>query len=73
MGLMILSALIFLLTWMFLFLIIYFIPVIIAFIRNHNNIAAITVITVFLGWSFLGWLGALLWSLNSDIKNNENL
>lgn len=70
MGLLVL--LVFALIWVFIFLAIYFIPVIIAYIRNHNNIAAIAVLTIFLGWSFLGWLGALLWSLNSDIKENEN-
>lgn len=67
-----LILLVFALIWVFIFLAIYFIPVIIAYIRNHNNMAAIAVLTIFLGWSFLGWLGALLWSLNSDIKDNEN-
>lgn len=57
--------------WLFISLAIYFIPVIVAYIRKHNNILAITLLTIFLGWTFFGWLAALLWSLNSDIKDKE--
>ncbi len=59
-------------TWLFLSLAIYFIPVIVAYIRKHNNILAITILTVVLGWTFFGWLAALLWSLNSDTKEKED-
>ena len=58
-------------TWLFISLAIYFIPVIIAYIRRHNNILAITILTIFLGWTFFGWLAAVLWALNSDIKEEE--
>lgn len=58
-------------TWLFVFLTIYFVPVIVAYVRKHKNIVAITILTIFLGWSFLGWLGALLWSLNSDVETSE--
>ena len=57
--------------WLFVGLCIYFIPVIIAYIRKHNNIIAITILTIFAGWTFFGWLAAVLWSLNSDIKDRE--
>ncbi len=57
--------------WLFLSLAVYFIPVIVAYIRKHNNILAITLLTIFLGWTFFGWLAALLWSLNSDVKDKE--
>ena len=58
--------------WLFLSLAVYFIPVIVAYIRKHNNTLAITLLTVFLGWTFFGWLAALLWALNSDIKEKDN-
>ena len=58
--------------WLFLSLVVYFIPVIVAYIRRHNNTLAITLLTIFLGWTFFGWLAALLWALNSDIKDKEN-
>lgn len=62
-------------TWLFISLAIYFIPLIVAFIRKHNNIAAISILNIILGWTFFGWLAALLWSLNSDVQtikeNNE--
>ena len=58
-------------TWLFISLAIYFIPVIIAYIRKHNNILAITILTIFLGWTFFGWLAAVLWALNSDIKEED--
>ncbi len=57
--------------WLFLSLAIYFIPVIVGYIRKHNNLLAITLLTVFLGWTFFGWLAALLWALNSDVKDKE--
>ena len=58
-------------TWLFISLAIYFIPVIIAYIRKHNNILAITILTVVIGWTFFGWLAAVLWALNSDVKEKE--
>lgn len=58
-------------SWLFISLAIYFIPVIVAYIRKHNNLLAITIMTIFTGWTFFGWLAALLWALNSDTKDNE--
>lgn len=72
---MILASLIFMLfmlSWAFAFLALYFIPVIVAYSRKHNHILAIAILTLFLGWSFFGWLAALLWSLNSDIKKEDD-
>ena len=69
--LMLFAILFFCALWLFLALAVYFIPVVIAYIRKHNNILSITILTVFLGWTFFGWLAAVLWSLNSDIKEEE--
>lgn len=39
---------------------IYFIPTVIAFTRGSNLSAAVLVINLFLGWSILGWIAALV-------------
>ncbi len=39
----------------------YFVPSIIALKENHAHKVAIILINIFLGWTFLGWLGALAW------------
>jgi len=58
-------------TWLFISLAVYFIPVILAYVRKHNNLLPITLLTIFLGWTFFGWLAAVLWALNSDVKEKE--
>ena len=71
-DLLIILVAIFLLSWLFVFLAVYLLPCIIAYMRKHNNIVAILVLNLVLGWTFLGWLAALLWSLNSDIQGNDD-
>ncbi|MGQ3683919.1 MAG: superinfection immunity protein [Candidatus Loosdrechtia sp.] len=44
---------------------IYFIPTIVACNREHPSKAAIFVLNIFLGWTFLGWVIALVWSFTS--------
>jgi hypothetical protein len=41
----------------------YFVPTAVALRRRHPQIMAIVVLNLFLGWTFLGWLGALIWAL----------
>ena len=50
---------------------VYFIPVIVAYIRKHCDIIPIAILNIMFGWTFLGWLAALLWSLNSDIQEKD--
>ena len=40
----------------------YFFPAIIAAFRRHHNLLAIFLLNLFLGWSGLGWIGALVWA-----------
>jgi hypothetical protein len=47
---------------------IYFLPTIVAGRRYHNNMMAIFVVNLFLGWTFLGWVGALVWSCTNDVS-----
>jgi cytochrome c biogenesis protein CcdA len=42
--------------------ILYFLPSIIAGSRRHHNLAAIVLLNAFLGWTFIGWVAALVWS-----------
>lgn len=45
---------------MFCFL--YFLPAVNAKFRSHHNTKAIFAFNLFLGWTFLGWVIALVWS-----------
>lgn len=71
-GIIMVLLLLFLVTWLFVALGVYVLPIILAVVRKHQNVGAITLLTLFLGWTFLGWLAALLWSLNSDINKEED-
>lgn len=68
---LILLMILFLISWLFIAMVLYFIPLIVAHIRKHNNIIEIGILNVVLGWTFFGWLASLLWALNSDIKENN--
>jgi hypothetical protein len=45
-----------------IFGVLYLVPAIIAVIRAHHNAIAITVVNFLLGWTFLGWVAALVWA-----------
>ena len=47
-------------------LLLYLLPGIIASFRGNRNNAPIWVINIFLGWTFVGWVVALAWSLTND-------
>jgi hypothetical protein len=44
---------------------IYFLPSIIAVARHHHNALAIFLLNLFLGWTMLGWVGSLVWSVTA--------
>jgi hypothetical protein len=46
----------------------YFVPWIIALLRQHQSAGAIFVLNLFLGWTFLGWIVALVWSMTAVDK-----
>jgi len=48
----------------------YLLPTLIAAGRNHHNIGVVFVINAFLGWTFLGWVVALAWSV-SEVKPRD--
>lgn len=41
----------------------YFLPSIIACVRNHPSIVAIVLLNTLAGWTFIGWLASLIWSV----------
>ena len=41
---------------------IYFLPTVIALARGHLSTLAIFLLNLFLGWTLIGWLIALIWS-----------
>jgi hypothetical protein len=54
----------------------HFLPSIIAFKRGHSDFTMIVLINLFLSWTVIGWIVALVWSLSrSDAiipLNNQN-
>ncbi len=46
-----------------LIFIVYFLPTLIAFLRQHKNKLAIFLLNLLLGWTILGWVGSLVWSV----------
>jgi hypothetical protein len=48
---------------------VYFIPYWIALHYKHHDANAICITNFLLGWTFLGWVFALIWALKSYDKN----
>lgn len=46
----------------------YFIPAVIGFARGHQSKWAIFALNLLLGWTVLGWVVALIWSLTGVRK-----
>ena len=47
---------------------IYFLPAFVASFRNHHQTNAIVILNLFLGWTLLGWVIALVWSATAIPK-----
>ena len=43
--------------------VIYFLPTIVAISNSHKQSDAIILLNLLTGWTGLGWLGALIWSV----------
>jgi len=44
----------------------YFFPSIVALARSKRDLLAIFLLNLFLGWSVIGWIVALIWAAKSD-------
>ncbi|WP_174999134.1 superinfection immunity protein [Rugamonas aquatica] len=53
------------------FIAFYMLPLIVAMNRKHTNTTAIAVLNVLLGWTLLGWVGALVWAFSSQPAAEE--
>lgn len=47
---------------------IWLVPVLIASVRKHQQVGPIVIVTVLTGWTGIGWIVALAWSLSSTQK-----
>jgi len=45
----------------------YFLPSIVALARSKRDIAAIVLLNLFLGWTIIGWVVALVWAVKTDV------
>jgi Superinfection immunity protein len=45
----------------------YFVPSIVAFARSKRDSASIFILNLLLGWTAIGWVIALVWSLRVDV------
>ena len=50
------------------FFTIYLFPSVMAGMRAHRNGASILLLNVFLGWTLLGWVGALIWAATDNTE-----
>ena len=56
-----------------LLLALYFAPAIMAFLRGHLSRWAILILNLVFGWTFIGWIVALIWSLTGNTERNRGL
>ena len=45
--------------------VLYFLPALIAILRQHQSWPAIAALNVLLGWTAIGWIIAFVWSLSA--------
>jgi type II secretory pathway pseudopilin PulG len=46
----------------------YIVPMVVADRRNHRNTLAISMLNLFLGWTVLGWILALVWACTDNVN-----
>lgn len=49
---------------------IYFLPALIAARRDHKNMVPIFLLNLFTGWTFLGWVGSLVWAVSANTEKD---
>ena len=47
-------------------LVVYFYPSVIAYTKKKRNKGAIIALNILLGWTVIGWVGALIWALSYE-------
>lgn len=56
----------------FIGIIIYFLPAFNASSRKHPNTSSIFLLNLFLGWTLVGWVAALVWSASAIAKPEKS-
>lgn len=51
----------------------YFAPTIVASLRKHPNRTSLFVLNLFLGWTLIGWVGALVWAYSAKPQVTANV
>jgi Superinfection immunity protein len=46
--------------------VVYFLPTIVALVRHKRNVVSILLLNLFLGWTLVGWIIALVWASTLD-------
>ncbi len=54
-----------------LLIIIYFVPTIVAIVRRARNVTGILLLNILGGWTFVGWIIALVWSFRDEKQANS--
>jgi len=54
-------------------LVFYFLPAIIGFYRKKDNKISILMLNLFLGWSLIGWVVAIVWATSKDKITVQNI
>jgi hypothetical protein len=57
--------------WLAVLLIIYLLPAMLG--HNKKPAAGIWILNITLGWTVLGWLGALIWAASAERKETPKL
>ncbi len=56
-----------------LLIFVYFLPALVANGGNHSKALAITLLNIFLGWTLLGWVIALIWAVSEENPKKGNI
>ena len=51
--------------------VVYHVPSVVALVRDHPSKGAIIALNILLGWTLLGWVGALVWSLTGTRRETS--
>jgi hypothetical protein len=57
-------------TGLIILAVLYFLPGITAYARGHMSAAAIVALNLLLGWTLIGWVAAMVWSLTGNTLAN---
>jgi len=53
------------------FLVLYELPAIVAYNHGHRLFFAILILNILLGWTIVGWIGALIWACASEVERQD--